>query len=59
MAEVDINRRTPTVESKKDPFKNIPDIIEEKHRDSDGGVVVNRFMKGNLLGKVNFLRSVR
>ena len=32
----------------------IPDLIEERKKDVDGRVVViNRYLRGNLLGKVN------
>ena len=31
---------------------NIPDIIEERRRDSEGRTVTNKYMRGKLLGKV-------
>ena len=30
----------------------IPDIIEEKRKDAEGRTIVNRYLKGKLLGKV-------
>lgn len=32
---------------------NIPDIIEERRRDSEGRTVTNKYMRGKLLGKVH------
>jgi hypothetical protein len=37
-------------EVKKDPFKYVPDVIDEFNR--DGSAVVNRYRKGLVLGKV-------
>lgn len=37
-------------EVKKDPFKYVPDVIDEFNR--DGSAVVNRYKKGLILGKV-------
>ena len=31
---------------------NIPDIIEEKRKGSDGRITVNKYMRGRMLGKV-------
>ena len=31
---------------------NIPDIIEERRRDTEGRTVTNKYMRGKLLGKV-------
>jgi len=31
---------------------NIPDIIEERRRDSEGRTVTNKYMRGKLLGKL-------
>lgn len=36
-----------------DVFKNVPDIIEERKKDMDGNYnTINRYVRGNLLGKV-------
>ena len=32
----------------------IPDIVEEHTRDSDGKVVTTKYIRGKLLGKVDF-----
>lgn len=57
MAEVDAqHRRTPIATEppkKVDPFKNVPDLIEERRKESDGSITSHRFMKGALLGKVS------
>jgi hypothetical protein len=42
--------RTGTTEVKKDPFKFVPDNIDELGR--DGLTVVNRYRRGAILGKV-------
>jgi hypothetical protein len=40
-------------DSKKDLFKNVPDLVEERRKDQDGNpYVANKFTKGTLLGKV-------
>jgi hypothetical protein len=37
-----------------DVFKNVPDIIEERKKDMDGNYnTINRYVRGNLLGKVS------
>ncbi len=49
------HKRTPvaTDEPKKvDPFKNVPEVIEERRYDSQGNPVVLKHVKGDLLGKV-------
>ncbi len=64
MTEVD--KRTPlpssataiSQEPKRDPFKNIPEMIEDRHREIDGSTVSNRFLRGNVLGKVMKLSSL-
>jgi hypothetical protein len=44
-------------ESKKDLFKNVPDLVEERRKDQDGNpFVANKFTKGTLLGKVRGFR---
>lgn len=55
MAETEAHRRTPIATEppkKVDPFKNVPDVVEERHREADGSISINRYMKGALLGKV-------
>ncbi len=38
---------------KKDLFKTVPDVVEERKKDQDGIYhVVNKYVKGNILGKV-------
>ena len=40
-------------QDKKDLFKNVPELIEEKKKDQEGNYhVVNKYVKGALLGKV-------
>lgn len=40
---------------KKDLFKNVPDVVEERRKDVDGNyMTVNKYVKGNLLGKGGF-----
>jgi hypothetical protein len=34
------------------PDDQIPDIIEERRKDSEGRIVSNRYLRGKLLGKV-------
>ena len=36
------------------PEEHIPDIIEERRKDSEGRIVSNRYLRGKLLGKVCF-----
>jgi len=31
----------------------IPDVIEERRKDSEGRIVSNRYLRGKLLGKVS------
>jgi hypothetical protein len=40
---------------------NIPDIIEERRKDSEGRIVSNRYLRGKLLGKVciDLVHSIR
>jgi hypothetical protein len=55
MADTEAHRRTPIAAEppkKVDPFKGVPDIVEERRREVDGSITVNRYMKGALLGKV-------
>jgi serine/threonine protein kinase len=58
MAETEAHRRTPIAAAeppkKVDPFKNVPEVVEERRRETDGSVSVNRYMKGALLGKGGF-----
>ena len=39
--------------SKQDTNFNIPEIIEEHRKDSDGKVSVHKYLRGKLLGKVS------
>eukprot|EP01040_Poterioochromonas_malhamensis_P002939 gene2939-3126_t len=40
---------------KKDLFKTVPDVVEERKKDQDGIYhVVNKYIKGNILGKGGF-----
>lgn len=42
----------------KDESPNIPEIIEERRKDSDGRIsCVNKYMKGRMLGKVSLFSS--
>ena len=34
---------------------NIPEIIEERRRDSEGRTITNKYVRGKLLGKVNII----
>ena len=34
---------------------NIPEIIEERRRDSEGRTITNKYVRGKLLGKVNVI----
>lgn len=44
---------------KKDLFKNVPDVVEEKKKDQDGVYhVYNKYVKGNILGKVRPNRQI-
>jgi len=55
-AVVDQQRAAVKQSSKSAPVTEapIPDIVEEKRKDSNGRVVViNRYARGNLLGKVS------
>jgi hypothetical protein len=36
------------------PEEHIPDIIEERRKDSEGRIISNRYLRGKLLGKVCF-----
>ena len=36
---------------------NIPEIIEERRRDSEGRTINNKYVRGKLLGKVNFISN--
>jgi hypothetical protein len=36
---------------------NIPEIIEERRRDSEGRTINNKYIRGKLLGKVNHINS--
>lgn len=36
----------------KDKVEIIPDIIEERRKDSEGRITINKFCTGKLLGKV-------
>lgn len=57
MADTDAHRRTPIAAEppkKVDPFKLVPEVVEERRREADGSVSVNRYMKGALLGKVYY-----
>jgi hypothetical protein len=38
--------------AKEEAQSNIPEIIEEKRKDSEGRVVTYKYLKGKLLGKV-------
>lgn len=49
-------RSSSTSEVKKDPFRYVPDIIDERSRDVDG-MIVNRYTKGLILGKVSIART--
>ena len=49
MTEV-AKRSSSVTEPKKDPFRYVPDIIEEKSRED--GMTINRYTKGIVLGKV-------
>ncbi len=54
MADIEKRPPSPTsagTEVKKDPFKYVPDVIDELNR--DGSAVVNRYKKGLVLGKVS------
>lgn len=53
MTEVE-RRSSSTTEVKKDPFRYVPDIIDERSREVEG-LVLNRYTKGLLLGKVSLL----
>lgn len=55
MADTEAHRRTPIAAEppkKVDPFKNVPEVVEERRRESDGSISAHRYMKGALLGKV-------
>jgi len=57
MATVAVPVQSHTTQNQKDlsgtdQSANIPDIIEEKRKDAEGRIVVNRYLKGKLLGKV-------
>lgn len=39
-------------QAQKEVETPIPEIIEERRKDSDGRILVNRFHRGKLLGKV-------
>jgi hypothetical protein len=41
-----------TADQVKDKAEFLPDIVEERRKDSDGRITVNRFTTGKLLGKV-------
>ena len=44
-----------TTDQVKDKAEFLPDIVEERRKDSDGRISVNRFTTGKLLGKVKHL----
>ena len=44
--------------SKQDTNFNIPEIIEEHRKDSDGKVSVHKYLRGKLLGKVSSQYSI-
>lgn len=39
----------------KEKAEILPDVIEERRRDGDGRIMINKFATGKLLGKVNLL----
>jgi hypothetical protein len=39
--------------SNKSQSANIPEVIEEFHKDSDGKICSIKYLRGKLLGKVN------
>jgi hypothetical protein len=39
--------------AKVDPFRNVPDVIEDVRHDPDGKLAVHRYSKGLILGKVS------
>lgn len=49
------HKRTPIAgedPKKIDPFKQVPDVIEEMRQDNQGKLVLHKHVKGDLLGKV-------
>ncbi len=56
MTEV-AKRSSSVTEPKKDPFRYVPDIIEEKSRED--GMTINRYTKGIVLGRVRYTQSQR
>jgi cell division protein FtsB len=46
-------------QDKKDLFKNVPDLVEEKRKDLEGNYnTINKYAKGIVLGKVCFKRPI-
>lgn len=41
-----------TTDQVKEKVEFLPDIVEERRKDSEGRITVNRFSTGKLLGKV-------
>eukprot|EP00605_Chrysophyceae_sp_TOSAG23-4_P002605 GSChrysophyteH1.ASY1.ANO1.2876.1 assembled CDS len=50
------NRGHISTSSKESKPDNIPDIIEERRRDTEGKVYSNRYLRGKLLGKGGFAK---
>lgn len=42
----------------KDPAFNIPDIIEDRRKDSEGRTVITKYARGKMLGKVVYRPSI-
>lgn len=50
-----IESRSTTDQVVKDKAEFLPDTVEERRKDSDGRITINRFLTGKLLGKVNYV----
>lgn len=55
MAEFESKKQISAVpEQKKDPFKAVPDVIEDRRKDINGNIITNKYYRGNILGKVKW-----
>jgi hypothetical protein len=57
MTEVVNDVKGQSDQCKEPPACIIPDVIEEKRKDSEGKIVINKYIRGKLLGKVEFFSN--
>ena len=48
-----IEHRSAADPAVKEKTEILPDVIEERRKDGDGRILINKFATGKLLGKVN------